>query len=48
MVVMKLLVNDKMTACVKEGCLLGVISFKEKILCGETFRFVEKTFAINI
>ena len=41
----KLLVDDKITACVKQACLLGVIFYKvsnRKTLSGETFCFLEK------
>ena len=40
----KLLVEDKITACVKEICLLGVIYkvLNTKTLFGETFCFPEK------
>ena len=46
----KLLVDDKITACVKERFLLTVVSkvLNRKTLCGETFCFPEKHFAINI
>ena len=40
----KLLVDDKITACVKERFLLTVVSkvSNRKTLCGETFCFPEK------
>ena len=40
----KLLVDDKITACVKERFLLTVVSkvLNRKTLCGETFCFPEK------
>ena len=43
-VVKKLLVDDKITACVKEICLLGVVCkvLNRKILSGETFCIPEK------
>ena len=46
----KLLVDDQITACVKEICLMGVVykvSYR-KTLSGEKFYFTEKTFAINV
>ena len=44
MVMEKLLVDNKITACVKQICLLGVICkvSNRKTLSGETFRFLEK------
>ena len=44
MVEKKLLVNDKITACVNQICLLGVIckNSNRKILSGETFCILEK------
>ena len=43
-VVKKLLVDDKITACVKETCLLGVVCkvLNGKILSGEIFCIPEK------
>ena len=43
-VVKKLLVDDKITACVKEICLLGVVCkvLNRKTLFGEIFCFPEK------
>ena len=43
MVAKKLLVDDKITACVKQICLLGFICkvFNRKTLSGETFCFFE-------
>ena len=40
----KLLVDDKITACVKQICLLGVICkvSNRKTFFGETFSFLEK------
>ena len=40
----KLLVDDKITACVKDRFLLTVVSkvLNRKTLCGETFCFPEK------
>ena len=46
MTVKKLLGDDKITACVKQVCLLGVtckVSNKQT-LSGETFCFLEKSF----
>ena len=43
----KLLVDDKITACAKQVCLLGVVFYKvsnRKTLSGETFCFLEKRF----
>ena len=44
MVAKKLLVDDKITACFKQICLLGVICkvSNRKTLSGETFFFLEK------
>ena len=44
MVAKKLLVDDKITACFKQICLLGVICkvSNRKALSGETFFFLEK------
>ena len=37
-----LLVDDKITACVKQICLVGVISVYSFELSGETFCFLDK------
>ena len=44
----KLLVNDKITACVNQICLLGVIckNSNRKILSGEAFCFLEHLLSI--
>ena len=44
MVAKKLLVVDKITSCVKQICLLGIICkvLSRKTLTGETFCFLEK------
>ena len=44
LVATKLLVDDKITACVKQICLLGVICkvSNRKTFFGETFSFLEK------
>ena len=44
LVATKLLVDDKITACVKQICLLGVICkvSNRKHFFGETFSFLEK------
>ena len=46
----KLPLDDKIAACVKEICLLGVVCkvLNRKTLSVETFCFPEKTCAINI
>ena len=48
MVEKKLLVNDKITACVNQICPLGVIckNSNRKILSGETFCFLERLLSI--
>ena len=48
MVEKKLLVNDKITACVKQICLLGVIykNSNRKMLSGEAFCFLERLLSI--
>ena len=50
MVAKKLLLDDKITPCVKQICLLGVISkvSNTKTWSGEIFWFLWKTFAANI
>ena len=45
LVVTKLLADDKITACVKQICLLGVICkvLNRKTFFGQTFCFLEKS-----
>ena len=48
MVEKKLLVNDKITACVNQICLLGVVckNSNRRLLSGETFCFLERLLSI--
>ena len=48
MVAKKFLVDDKIQACVKQICLLGVVRYvsTRKTLSGKTFCFLKKLFLL--